>query len=360
MPIRFRCTHCHGLMSISRRKAGTVVECLRCGATTQVPLEDEVEPASTQPRSVTPQLKPPAVPLPTKVAKPEPAQSLADAREHRRETPPPDFSSSRQNEARSHFADEPANGSSHPLPPVDEIFQEYEMDAPEERASTAEAALPSPPPIRPTNDPADAELEASLKEFDEQFDPITRDEHEDVLEQLHRSTSTMILPDKPNEDSYVPEEIFQDEDEARPVQFRRKSLNDDEMDLTPMVDVTFQLLIFFMVSASFSLQKSIEVPTPDPDSKGASQQVKTLDDLQGTSIVVKIDATNAIWLDDEPLSDSRRLADTLRDKMRREQKTELLINANSQSLHRTVIAVIDAANEIGVQKIRMSSSKKTD
>ena len=50
----------------------------------------------------------------------------------------------------------------------------------------------------------------------------------------------------------------------------------------------------------------------------------------------------------------------LRDKMRREQKTELLVTAHSQALHRTVIAVIDAANEIGVQKIRMSSHKKTD
>ena len=132
------------------------------------------------------------------------------------------------------------------------------------------------------------------------------------------------------------------------------------MDLTPMVDVTFQLLIFFMVSASFSLQKSIEVPTPDPDQKGATQQVQTMEDLQGTSILVKIDAGNSIWIDDEPLADANRLVDALRDKMRREQKTELLVTAHSQSLHRTVIAVIDAANEIGVQKIRMTSHKKTD
>ena len=127
-----------------------------------------------------------------------------------------------------------------------------------------------------------------------------------------------------------------------------------------MVDVTFQLLIFFMVSASFSLQKSIEVPTPDPDQKGASQQVQTLDDLQGTSILVKIDASNTIWIDDEPLADALRLSDTLRDKMRREQKTELLVTADAASLHRTVISVIDAANEVGMQKIRMTSKKKVD
>lgn len=166
---------------------------------------------------------------------------------------------------------------------------------------------------------------------------------------------------KSAEEPFVPGEIGADDDTGdRPLTFRRHKNLDDEMDLTPMVDVTFQLLIFFMVSASFSLQKSIEVPTPDPDQKGASQQVQTLDDLQGTSIIVKIDSSNTVFIDDEPIADLLRLADTLRDKMRREQKTELLVTADNQSLHRTIIAVIDAANEVGMQKIRMTSRKKAD
>ena len=163
------------------------------------------------------------------------------------------------------------------------------------------------------------------------------------------------------EEPFVPGDTTDDDDgDGAPLTIRRHNHLDDEMDLTPMVDVTFQLLIFFMVSASFSLQKSIEVPTPDPDQKGASQQVQTIDDLHGTSIIVKIDASNTIWIDDEPLGDVNRLADTLRDKMRREQKTELLVTADNQSLHRTIIAVIDAANEVGMQKIRMTSKKKMD
>ena len=168
--------------------------------------------------------------------------------------------------------------------------------------------------------------------------------------------------DQPEQLPFIPEEIGNDDDDnsEAPLTFRRHKNLDEEMDLTPMVDVTFQLLIFFMVSASFSLQKSIEIPTPDPDQKGASQQVQTLDDLQGTSIIVKIDATNTIFIDDEPLGDPLRISDTLRDKMRREQKTELLVTADNQSLHRTIIAVIDAANEVGMQKIRMTSRKKVD
>jgi biopolymer transport protein ExbD len=146
-----------------------------------------------------------------------------------------------------------------------------------------------------------------------------------------------------------------EEDETPPIPIRRRTRSDEEMDLTPMVDVTFQLLIFFMVTASFALQKSIDVPTPDPEKKGAAQQLQILEDLEGSSIRIQIDAANAIMIDEEPLGDPSRLQDALKDKMRKEQKTEILITAHSASLHRTVITVIDAANGVGMQKIRLVS-----
>lgn len=158
-----------------------------------------------------------------------------------------------------------------------------------------------------------------------------------------------VRPDEP-----VDLELEED-DEAPALQLRRRSSGDDEMDLTPMVDVTFQLLIFFMVTASFALQKSIEVPTPDPDKKGAAQQLQILEDLEGSSIRIQIDASNTILIDDEPLADPTRLVDALKDKMRKEQKTEALISAHATSLHRWVIAVIDACNSVGMQKIRLVS-----
>jgi biopolymer transport protein ExbD len=51
-----------------------------------------------------------------------------------------------------------------------------------------------------------------------------------------------------------------DDDEAPPVTFRAAVATDEELDLTPMVDVTFQLLIFFMLTMAAGLSKSIEVP----------------------------------------------------------------------------------------------------
>ncbi len=241
MAIRFRCQSCSGLMSISNRQAGAMVQCPTCGDQTLVPLEDIFEAQVPQ-----------AVPT-----EPEPEP----------EAPP-------------------------------EAPVEFPVDARDEVGATDASAGAEPP------DDADAADEA---------------------------------------------------DAVPALQLRRRTRTDDDMDLTPMVDVTFQLLIFFMVTASFALQKSIEVPTPDPDKKGAAQQLQILEDLEGTSIRVQIDAANVILIDDEPLADPARLNDALKDKMRKEQKTEVLISAHAASLHRSVIAVIDAANAVGMQKIRLVS-----
>lgn len=138
---------------------------------------------------------------------------------------------------------------------------------------------------------------------------------------------------------------------ARPSRFE-----EDELDMTAMVDVVFQLLIFFMVTASFSLQKSIEVPTPDQPKQGLAQALKPLEELQDVAILVAIDDRNGVVVDDDPLPSLADLADVLSDRMRRDQKSELILTSSRNASHRTVIAIIDAANKVGMQRIRMASA----
>jgi biopolymer transport protein ExbD len=136
-----------------------------------------------------------------------------------------------------------------------------------------------------------------------------------------------------------------------------RPLDQEEMDLTPMVDMTFLLLIFFMITASFSVQKSMQVPPPTSDKKGAAQEIQSIDDIAESSITVRIDDRNVIFIEDEPLPGTQRLSDALLQKFNA-QRNELLLSADEGALHDTVIAVIDAANEIGVQKIRMVAASK--
>lgn len=136
---------------------------------------------------------------------------------------------------------------------------------------------------------------------------------------------------------------------------RKPETDFEGIDMTPMVDVTFLLLIFFMITASFSLQKTIQVPPPDPERQGAVQSLQTLEDLELTSVIVQIDENNAIFVDYDVIDDRSSLPDLLRDKLLNDQKTELVLQADPRAFHETVVAVVDAANEVQFQKIRLAT-----
>ncbi len=76
-----------------------------------------------------------------------------------------------------------------------------------------------------------------------------------------------------------------DDEDEEPV-LPRKRRPDEEMDMTPMVDVTFLLLIFFMVTAAFSLQKSIEMPRQQTDAPSTSVQEEEVEELDMVELQV--------------------------------------------------------------------------
>ncbi len=144
----------------------------------------------------------------------------------------------------------------------------------------------------------------------------------------------------------------EESDEELAFQLRRPGGDLDEMDLTPMVDVTFLLLIFFMVTASFSLQKSIETPPPDPDRQGAAQTVMPLEEPDDKSILIEIDEENRILVEDQVIADPRDLPTRLAEIRSRDQKTEVVVSVDARSRHESLVIAIDAAQEIGMQRIR--------
>jgi len=145
-----------------------------------------------------------------------------------------------------------------------------------------------------------------------------------------------------------------DEGEFR---LRRPRTEFDDMDLTPMVDVTFLLLIFFMITASFSLQKTIEFPAPNPEQQGASQSL-SLEDLEESTVFVRIDERNGIFIDDVPVPNRDVLIEKLQAARLTTLRSETAIDAHVEALHETVVTVIDAATSAGMQRIRLVSRSR--
>lgn len=146
--------------------------------------------------------------------------------------------------------------------------------------------------------------------------------------------------------------VRREDDDETPFSIARKRRSED-LDLTAMVDVVFLLILFFMVTTTFAMQKSLQFPPPPPEEQ-AAQQAPTLDDLRDDNIVLDVLEDNTVLLNDRAVS-LVELADMLRREVRDTGLNEVVVRAAGDAYHETVVAVFDAANEVGVQRIRLAN-----
>ncbi|MDB4564560.1 biopolymer transporter ExbD, partial [Mariniblastus sp.] len=162
-------------------------------------------------------------------------------------------------------------------------------------------------------------------------------EREELASQIYRPTPE----DGPDDVTYKNmgwrgmEEVEDDDDDDEPdVAFEKKEIPEDELDMTPMVDVTFLLLIFFMVTASFTLQKSLEQPPAKSDQP--STEVQEDDEILDDYVQVTIDQTNTYYVttrDDEEVecpSDSE-MRSRVKDAKETTSATRMIILAHVDS-----------------------------
>lgn len=135
---------------------------------------------------------------------------------------------------------------------------------------------------------------------------------------------------------------------------RPKRLQPADVNMTPLIDVVFLLLIFFMVSTTFDRETRIKVELPEADQEAATEQSKTLDltiDVQGNFYV-----------------DQREVVSTNVDVLKRaigkalEGHTDVpvvLITADAKTPHQAVIAAMDAASQMGLSNISFAAKKPT-
>jgi biopolymer transport protein ExbD len=146
----------------------------------------------------------------------------------------------------------------------------------------------------------------------------------------------------------------QDEDEAA-AEFtlsRGSAERVEELDLAAMVDVAFQLVLFFLVTATTVLYKSLEVPKPNPENNPAAAaqgRTKTMDDLKSDFILVEIDQAGAVKIDREPVAaELSALVERLRAQRDQTRRQAMLLSADFSTPHRSAVLAYDAANEIGL------------
>ena len=126
---------------------------------------------------------------------------------------------------------------------------------------------------------------------------------------------------------------------------RDRSVEESEVNLTPMLDVVFIMLIFFIVTASFVKESGIDVNRPD---------AATAEKKERGNILVAISQNNQIWVDKRQV-DPRALRANIERLHAENPQGAVVIQADKESKNGLLVQVMDAARLAGVFNVSIAA-----
>jgi biopolymer transport protein ExbD len=138
----------------------------------------------------------------------------------------------------------------------------------------------------------------------------------------------------------------------RDLAMRRKHASDDEaeINITPMLDIVFIMLIFFIVTTSFVKETGLEVSRP------SSSPPKEVKQDKGP-IVVKIDSSNLISMKGRLLEPRAVQANLEREKAEKPD-SPLIIAAHPEANTDSLVTILDAAKAVGIASVSVATSSQ--
>lgn len=138
------------------------------------------------------------------------------------------------------------------------------------------------------------------------------------------------------------------------MKFKRQTKEEDSINLTPLIDVVFLLLIFFMVSTTFTKETHLKVDLPEAVGEPGIKQSEPMEIL--------INAQGEYSLNGKPLVNNQlktlkkgllQLADGKLDR-------PLIITADAKTPHQAVVTAMDAAGQAGFIHLSMTTRKPAE
>ena len=127
----------------------------------------------------------------------------------------------------------------------------------------------------------------------------------------------------------------------------QRGQDNEEIDLTPMLDVVFIMLIFFIVTATFIKETGVEVNRPDTETAELKKTV---------SLLVGVAPDSGVWIDKKKV-DIRNVRPTMERLHAENPKGGLVIQADGDSKVEKVIAIMDAARAIGINQVAIAGEE---
>jgi biopolymer transport protein ExbD len=129
--------------------------------------------------------------------------------------------------------------------------------------------------------------------------------------------------------------------------------DEPDVNLTPLIDVVFLLLIFFMVSTTFEHQSRIQVELPEASAEPTTPEAESLE--------IIVDAQGRYFIGEEQVVNSQlktlkgAIANVLGDRT----DMPVIVRADANSPHQSVVTVLDATSQLGLTRISLATTRST-
>jgi len=127
--------------------------------------------------------------------------------------------------------------------------------------------------------------------------------------------------------------------------------DEPEVNLTPLIDVVFLLLIFFMVSTTFEHQSRIQIELPEATASP--------EELEEESLEIVIDAQGRYFIGEEQVvnTELKTLKSAISKAVGDRGTVPVTIRADANTPHQAVITALDATSQLGLTQISLATSK---
>lgn len=133
--------------------------------------------------------------------------------------------------------------------------------------------------------------------------------------------------------------------------FRSKNVEELDVNITPLIDVVFLLLIFFMVSTTFEHQSELSIDLP--------QASGDISEVKNDVVDIAINSSGEYYLNSKKLADSKdeTLMKEIRLTIEKIKKPKIIISADKNTPHQSVMTIMDIARRLKITHLTFAAVK---
>lgn len=138
------------------------------------------------------------------------------------------------------------------------------------------------------------------------------------------------------------------------MKFKRQSTEDTSVNLTPLIDVVFLLLIFFMVSTTFTKESHLQIDLPEASGDPAEARAEQVDVVISAGGEIAVNSRSLVNNEEETLRQA------VEEVSGGSNDLPFIITADAKTAHELVVRAMDVAGKLGFVKLSITTKRSSE